>query len=73
MFLPVCMNCMNIIWKKIDYVPCPDVCSMRTYGPDCEIVPDVCPHCGTVFESITMPTRLPFDTTEYLKGGIPFE
>ena len=60
-FLPVCMNCYNIILREVNYEE--DVCETiniikptKTYS----ITPPSCPYCGKLFTKITIPTKLPF-------------
>lgn len=53
-FLPVCSNCLKIIWQTVDAKQ--DAVDMRWF-----FSPEKCPHCGNYIESITMPTKLPFD------------
>lgn len=53
-FLPVCSNCRHIINEEV--------------GADFEsglfinaaVTPRYCPHCGSFFDRIAMPTKLPF-------------
>ena len=70
MFMPVCQNCLNIIWQIVD---CEDhmgtVCGTpMTFVDKCIIRPEKCPHCGRFIDSIVIPAKLPFNSLEYMKG-----
>jgi len=58
LFMPVCTKCLKIIWQTVD---CDDKHN---------IVPDKCPYCGTWFDRIAMPTKLPFDARDYTEETI---
>lgn len=69
-FLPVCSKCLNIIWQTVD-------CKARTgiecgrpriIGEEYDLTPDKCPHCGWFINSIVIPTKLPFNGSEYMEG-----
>ena len=62
-FLPVCSKCNKIIWEQINYEAQLDKFANSRVYAFCSyaITPYECPYCGEVFESITMPTKLPFD------------
>lgn len=69
-FLPVCSNCKCILrevdWKAEEDITNPNakLYYAKTHG----IVPSHCPKCNTLFTRITMPTKLPFDTGDYVYG-----
>ena len=58
-FLPVCSNCLNIIWQTVDY----EDCMGTVYGTPMAFVdkhnirPGKCPHCGRFIESVVIPTN----------------
>ena len=62
LFMPVCTKCLKIIWQEID--------GRQSVGAICGspryISPDKCPHCGTWFNNITIPTKLPFNAYDYV-------
>lgn len=59
-FLPVCSNCNKVIHGEIDYEEI-DTMDIRLFiHKHWEITPRICPYCGEFFETITMPTKLPF-------------
>lgn len=63
-FVPMCTNCKQIIWDVIDYKEAyrqPDVLGGARYFKDHEISPERCPNCGKIFESIEVPTKIPYD------------
>ena len=66
-FMPVCTKCWKIIWQEIDGRQSVGiVCgSPRLMYPTYDISPDKCPHCGTLFNNITIPTKLPFNSYDY--------
>lgn len=69
-FLPVCSECLNIIWQTVD---CEErtgiVCDIPcTIDNEYDITPNNCPHCGRFINSIVIPTKLPFNSSEYMKG-----
>ena len=68
MFMPVCTKCLKIIWRKIDARQSVDtVCgSPRLINATYDISPDECPHCGALFNNITIPTKLPFNSCDYM-------
>ena len=47
-FLPVCSNCKNIIYGRIDYEE-----------EHKHIYPVACPYCGSLFETLSIP-YIPF-------------
>lgn len=51
LFRPICSKCKHILYDTIDYIEYP-------YGYD--IIPNKCPFCNEPFESIEIPTTLPF-------------
>ena len=69
-FLPVCSKCLNIIWQTIDCKKRTGiVCGIpRTIGDEYDITPYKCPHCGRFIDSVEIPTKLPFNGSEYMKG-----
>ena len=68
LFMPVCTKCLKIIFQTVD--------GQERYGSVCgrpqligaayDITPEKCPHCGSFFNNITMPTKLPFNVTEHI-------
>lgn len=69
-FLPVCSKCLDLIWQTVD---CEKrigiVCGIpRTIGDEYGITPNKCPHCGRYINSVVIPTKLPFNGSEYMKG-----
>lgn len=68
MFMPVCMKCLNIIWQEVDAPQSVGVIggSPRLMGAKYDISPDKCPHCGALFNSIKIPTKLPFNSYDYV-------
>lgn len=69
-FLPVCKECLNIIWQTVDCKKRTEIaCGIpRTIGDEYDITPNKCPHCGRFVNSIVIPTKLPFNGSEYMKG-----
>ena len=67
MFMPVCTECWNIIFQEIDVQQSSGIVrdSPRLIYPKYAISPDKCPHCGALFNNITIPTKLPFDSYDY--------
>lgn len=63
MFMPVCTKCLKIIWQEVD---APQSVGVIGGSPKCDISPDKCPHCGTWFNSIKIPTKLPFNAHDYV-------
>ena len=69
-FLPVCSRCNNVLrGETIDYESHVDILNTPESEPitkilhNCyEITPHKCPFCGEHFETITIPTKLPFET-----------
>lgn len=68
-FLPVCSNCKCIL-KEVDWKTEEDVLSnaKQHYAKTHGIVPSCCQKCNAHFTRITMPTKLPFDTGDYIYG-----
>jgi len=68
MFMPVCTKCWKIIRQKIDARQSVNiVCgSPRLIDETYDISPDRCPHCGALFNNITIPTKLPFNSCDYM-------
>ena len=63
-FVPVCSKCGGRIY---DTVACDEISQHLTPGIFCkkyQITPSICPHCKTQFQSIVIPTQLPFDGYE---------
>lgn len=69
-FLPVCSKCLNIIWQTVDFeVRTGIACGRpRLISEDYDLTPNKCPHCGRFINSITIPTKLPFNGSEYMEG-----
>ena len=69
-FLPVCSKCLNIIWQEVDYEKRIGIMGgvPRIIGDEYDITPNKCPHCGMFINSIVIPTKLPFNSSEYIKG-----
>lgn len=53
-FLPVCSNCRHIINEEVDV----DLESGSFINA--VVTPRYCSHCGSFFDRIVMPTKLPF-------------
>ena len=67
-FLPVCSCCGKQIKDFINCAPAePDYIGGYNHV-GYMIEPSECPHCGSLFHSIRMPTRLPFDN----RGGASY-
>ena len=62
-FRPICSKCKHLIYEEIDYIEYPIQINnyKKCLSNDYEIIPNKCPHCNTPFESIEIPTKLPFD------------
>ena len=71
LFRPICSNCLCIIdetvdYREIDFLSREDwMHGARTY----EITPYRCKNCGCVFDSIEIPTKLPFHLSVDLSKG----
>ena len=67
LFVPVCSKCERIIRSTVDY----EVDGMNIDGSKSSfirngvIVPERCHFCGARFDSISMPTKLPFDPDQF--------
>ena len=60
-FRPICSNCKQIIYDKIDFGYDEDaVCDKVKYPHNYWMTPIECPNCGELFEMIIMPRNLPF-------------
>ena len=63
-FMPVCSNCKKILLEIINVdtfyneIADKNVLYLRH-----TITPPICPYCKTPFNSVTMPTKLPYDNT----------
>lgn len=68
MFMPVCTKCWKIIWQEIDVRQNVGVIRGSSWimGATYDISPYKCPHCGAWFNNITIPTKLPFNTYDYV-------
>ena len=69
-YLPVCSKCLNIIWRTVD---CKKRIGIvfdipRIMDDEYDITPNKCPHCGRFIDSIAIPTKLPFNGSEYMEG-----
>lgn len=50
LFMPVCSNCMRVLDVDVKYR------ASSAFSADPQtIVPQVCPHCGSLFEGIVTP------------------
>jgi len=69
MFMPVCTKCLNIIQQEVDAPQSVGVIggSPRLMGAKYDISPDKCPYCGTWFNNIAIPTKLPFNAYDYVR------
>jgi hypothetical protein len=69
-FLPVCSKCLNIIWQTVDCEARTGIAcgSPRIIGEKYDLTPEQCPHCRRFIDSITIPTKLPFNGSEYMEG-----
>lgn len=66
-FLPVCKKCLNVIWQTVNCEERTEIaCGTPRIAYD--IKPQKCPHCGRFIDNITIPTKLPFNSSRYLKG-----
>lgn len=68
-FLPICSNCGTVLWDKtIDILEDRLVVNREeeVLWPvkNWNIEPLECPKCRHMFDSIVMPTNLPFETPE---------
>lgn len=64
LFRPTCEKCGTVIWDHIDcktFSETVDRFSTRHYC----IEPYQCRECGAIFDSVVMPTRLPFDNSRH--------
>lgn len=63
LFRPICSNCHCIIDETVDYQEI-DFSSLRVdwkhYARMYHIIPYACKNCGSIFDSIEIPTKLPF-------------
>lgn len=60
-FLPVCSHCQHIIRRPIDYEEHSEpILGGKYHYRVPHFDPPRCPNCGKMFESVIMPTRLPF-------------
>lgn len=68
MFVPVCTKCWKIIWQEIDVQQrVSNICgSPGVMYATYDISPNKCPHCGALFDNVTIPTRLPFNAYDYV-------
>ena len=61
-FRPIYSHCHKIIYEEVDFVICDsDIGDICRYPHKYNIIPDKCPNCGEGFDSIIMPTKLPFN------------
>lgn len=62
-FLPVCSNCLKIIWQTVEATQEIENVDKRpkVTGARYSISPEKCPYCNSFFENIIIPTKLPFD------------
>ena len=60
LFRPICSNCKCIIEGLVASVDWEDHDHWVTMGPMHQIIPYACKNCGSVFDYIEMPTKLPF-------------
>ena len=63
LFRPVCSKCRGLLYRTIDFIEYP--AQIENYKgailpTDFDIIPNKCPYCNASFESIEMPTKLPF-------------
>ena len=74
-FLPVCSNCNKVLrgetidceWHE-DILNNPKTKPVIKVAGNCyEITPYRCPFCDEYFETITIPTQLPFETPYFRK------
>ena len=71
-FLPVCENCGTVLYgHTVELKERTDLTSHRYDFLACsnfyQVNPPVCPKCGCYFDSITMPTKLPFECPDFGK------
>ena len=63
-FMPVCSNCKKILLETINVDSFyEEVTDKNALYIRYTITPPMCPYCKTHFNSITMPTKLPYDNT----------
>ena len=67
-FLPVCSNCLNIIWQTVNYEERIGIVRGISCTIGDGITPNKCPHCGRFIKSVVIPTKLPFNFSEYMEG-----
>ena len=69
-FLPVCSKCLNIIWQTVDCENRMGIVREKpiTFVDKHDIEPQKCPHCGRNIDSVTIPTKFPFNSFEYVEG-----
>ena len=69
-FLPVCTKCLNIIWQTVNCEDYMDTVrgTPITFVDKHSIRPETCPHCGRFIDSVVIPTKLPFNGSEYVEG-----
>lgn len=60
LFRPICSNCKCIIEEPVDYVHWEDNYHWEAEYPMHQIIPYKCKNCGSIFDSIEIPTKLPF-------------
>ena len=60
MFLPICTRCNKIVYACIDVEADVEHCQQYMF-PRYKVCPNICPNCGEHFETIKIPTKLPFD------------
>lgn len=74
MFAPICSNCglpiyMGIEVEDLDYMK--DLLTHETrILHRIQISPSTCPNCGTHFETVIMPTQLPYEFPDDVKKNI---
>ena len=69
LFRPICSNCHCVIDETVDYIQYEDLDHWDKECPMYHIIPYRCNNCGSVFDSIEIPTKLPFHLSVDLSKG----
>lgn len=66
-FMPVCSKCHSVIYDVIDYKEVTEYMNLidrnKLAVKSRSIYPAVCTNCGSYFESIVIPRKLPIDNS----------
>jgi len=71
-FAPICSNCglpiyMDIEIENLDYIKSLEATPGSRILHHMQINPSICPNCSTYFDSVIMPTRLPYEFPDDVK------